>query len=305
MGKGRGGQMAQRYTFMSNLPLDLLHDESHDHVNRIDVLYGQGGSFGYLNQERTTKDWKLENCRGPKQPVDNKGHCEKPKDDQWTTELREQMPSTLYEWMSHAKEKKYDFPDDILTGKEEDYNLNPAVLKTEYGSDVPKFLQNHVFPRFKIHMTLDIGDRCATLEKHRRVEQFVEIYEKSKDLRQFHDSWFWEEDFCVTGKEEGFVATIFDMSRFALAQGFHRYQRAKGFQFWLQHNIEQFDQPLFGEQVYIEFYDCDSMLSKKVKKARCRHNWPFMTQLLSPAKAGGGGLLGGEKLKKLERPAQP
>ncbi|CAD7953270.1 unnamed protein product [Amoebophrya sp. A120] len=314
------GQAGQRYAMMSNFDVFSLQDEdSSTHVNRIDILFGQENSYGYLDAKRTTGDWKLKNCRGPNEN-NGKNKCDPPGENDWTETLKQELPETaqgsnlLYAWFSKTKEEKYDFADNVLQGETENYLLQ-QLPQSKYASSTSssglaqepeQYLHEHVFPRFKLHFTIDPNDRCTALHKHEPEvldEVFKKIYDDSKKLKDHHSEWLYEKGFCTTASSASFSAKETDVSRLAFSQGLHRFQRAKAWEFWMREKVDKIVDDLVdvhpemnSEDVagknnikdeYLsnnfQVYNCDQYMSGSKK---CRHNLDFMKHLLAaPAPA--------------------
>ncbi|CAD7972557.1 unnamed protein product [Amoebophrya sp. A120] len=259
------GRAGQRWALMSRIPLDTLQGDT-GHVNRIDVLFGQENSYGYLDNLRTTAHWKGGNCRGPNKAS---GNCGEPTDNEWTTELQETVPNVL--WTALAdKAGEAEF---LLQGKEEDYLLQPpdGLLPSQSQANVAAYLKNEVFSRFRIHMTVDVNDRCLSLEDH-PVAAFRKVYTDSNTLGVFHKHYLFEDDFC--DDSEDFVHDRNDATRLAFSQGFHRFQRAKSFQFWMKKHLDTTNMQNVEDDHFV-IHDCDAEFGKG-SASKCRHTESFI-----------------------------
>ncbi|CAD7964729.1 unnamed protein product [Amoebophrya sp. A120] len=167
---------------------------------------------------------------------------------------------------------------------------------------VTNYLHEHVFRRFQVHLTLDRGDRCLSLSHGNQNAAVREAYEASAEvqsadgcrLKYASKEWFFEEHFCEFGSAARFYSTKIEARQRANAQGFHRYQRANSWRFWLEWRLDlqnlrekaetdlAFD-VVENDDYYYKFYDCETLLDGYVvndPEKNCRHTWTFMKQLL-------------------------
>ncbi|CAD7953655.1 unnamed protein product [Amoebophrya sp. A120] len=219
---------------------------------RVQVVFGGANSHGYLDNMRSTDDWKKNRCLGGalgtgcKSPAVLAGPLKGKKG--WSIDTDEQL---------HHKVKS--FYDDLSGNPFEDdekltyprYSLPSRVPEPSKGElmEVSERIRNEVFSKFQLHIAINEGDRCTCLAGNEN-RDMKEIYAKFSDAvgsttrNYFHDSNYCgkknnsqgdkdrpAENYCTNEKIKGDEV---DVDKFSVAQGFTRFQRSWDFYYWMQ-----------------------------------------------------------------------